>query len=106
MFNTAAGSGVPVPGAVTWSDDNTAMTFTPNELLERDSTYAVNITQGAQALNGAPMALEQEFLYYTYGKFAPGGSDPTEGGAKSETGSVRVYFTSPPKYVDNLEDYI
>ena len=98
--------GVPIAGEVTWNEDNTELTFAPSELLERNAIYTLSITKQATAASGTPIALEQQFQYFTYGDFGVQGSDPAQGGVKSGTGSVQVFFTAPPKGVDELKDYI
>ena len=98
--------GIPVDGEISWNDDHTEMTFEPVDQYERNSTYTLSITRDATAASGTPIALEQHFQFHTYGNFNVQGSEPTEGGTKAESGSVRVFFTSPPKRVDHLEDFI
>ena len=98
--------GTPVTGEVTWNDDNSQMIFEPVNLLDRNSTYILSVNRQATAASGTPLVLDQEFQYSTYGNFAISNSDPAGGGVKSETGNVRIFFTAPPKRVDNLEDYI
>jgi len=98
--------GVPVAGEVAWNDDNTQMTFESTDLLDRNAVYTLSITKQAAAVSGTPLALEQQFQYFTYGDFRVHSSDPSQGGVKSGTGSVRVFLTAPPKRVDDLKDYI
>lgn len=100
------GGGVPVAGEMTWNDDQTEMTFQPEELLNRDSIYTLIITQEVTAASGTPIALEQQYEYSTYATFRLQGSEPVEGGVKAENSNVQVFFTAPPKAVDNLEDYV
>ncbi len=92
-------------GEVTWNDDNTEMTFEPTDLLERNAAYTLTVTKQATAAGGTPLALEQQYQYFTYGNFSVQGSDPVQGGVKAGTGSVQVFFTAPPKNAD-LKDYI
>jgi alpha-2-macroglobulin len=100
------GGGAPVAGEVAWNNDKTAMTFEPEELLDRDSIYTLIITQEVTAASGTPIALEQQFEYSTYDTFRVQSSEPAEGGVKAENSNVQVTFTAPPKPVDNLEDYV
>lgn len=100
------GRGVPVAGKITWSADKTAMVFEPDELLERSSTYTLSITRDATAASGTPIALEQQFEYLTYGDFGVQSSEPAEGQTKVENNSVQVFFSAPPKSVDNLDEYV
>ncbi|MFL7868568.1 MAG: Ig-like domain-containing protein, partial [Anaerolineales bacterium] len=100
------GDGIPIAGESEWNEDNTEMTFKPDEQLERSLTYTVSITKDAKAASGTPIALEQQYQYFTYGDFSVQGSEPANEGTKAEQGSVRVFFTTPPKNVDDLEDYI
>ncbi len=100
------GEGVPVAGEIAWNDDKTEMTFEPVKPLERNSAYTLSITKEVTAASGTPIALEQQFEYFTYGDFTVNGSEPAEGQAKAENGNVRIFFSAPPKDVDDLEDYI
>jgi len=98
--------GVPVVGEISWNDDHTEMTFEPAERFERNSTYTLSITRDAVAASGTPIALEQQYQYFTYGDFSVHNSEPAEGGTKIENGSVRVFFTAPPKDLDDLEGFV
>jgi uncharacterized protein YfaS (alpha-2-macroglobulin family) len=100
------GAGASVPGNMSWNDDYTEMTFKPDEQFERNSTYTLTITRDATAASKTPIALEQQYQFFTYGNFNIQGSEPAEGGIKSENSGVRIFFTAPPKDVDNLEDYV
>ena len=98
--------GTPITGTVSWNEDYTKMTFKPDVGFARNSMYTVRLTQQATAANGTPLVLEQEFDYYTYGNFTVNGSDPGEGEAKTGTGSLRVFFTAPPKRVENIDELV
>jgi len=100
------GNGIPVNGDISWSDDHTEMTFEPVEPYERNTTYTLSVTRDATTASGTPIALEQQFQFSTYGDFNVQGSEPANGGIKAETGSVQIFFTTPPKKVDDLEDYV
>ena len=103
---TFASGGSPVAGEVTWNDDHTEMTFEPTDLLERNATYTLTVTKQAAAAGGTPLALEQQYQYYTYGDFSVQGSDLAQGGMKAGTGSVQVFFTAPPEQDVELKGYI
>jgi uncharacterized protein YfaS (alpha-2-macroglobulin family) len=100
------GGGIPVDGEMTWNTDKTEVKFKPNKQLQRNSTYTLSITKDVTAASGTPLALEQQFEYVTYDNFSVQGSYPVDGGTKAETDSVQIFFTTPPKDVANLEDYI
>ena len=100
------GGGIPVAGEMTWNAEKTEVTFKPTKRLQRNSTYTLSITKDITAASGTPLALEQQFEYVTYDDFGVQGSYPVDGETKAETGSVQVFFTTPPKDVDNLADYI
>ena len=100
------GGGIPVAGEMAWNAEKTEVTFKPAKQLQRNSTYTLSITKDITAASGTPLALEQQFEYVTYGDFGVQGSYPVGGETKAETGSVQVFFTTPPKDVDNLADYI
>ena len=100
------GGGIPVAGEMTWNAEKTEVAFKPTKRLQRNSTYTLSITKDITAASGTPLALEQQFEYVTYDDFGVQGSYPVDGETKAETGSVQVFFTTPPKDVDNLADYI
>lgn len=100
------GGGAPVAGEVSWDDDHTEMTFKPAELLERDLTYTLIVSQEVRGASGTPIALEQQFEYTTYDDFRVQSSEPAEGGVKPEMGSVQITFTAPPKSINNLDEYV
>jgi len=97
---------VPAIGELAWNEDNTEVTFRPDDLLDRNSSYTLNLTREIASAGGTPLALEQQYQYFTYDDFRVASSEPAEGGVKAENGSLRVTFTAPPKEVDNLDDYI
>ncbi len=103
---TFLGGGAPVTGEVAWNEDQTEMTFVPDKLLAGNTVYTLTVNSQATAVSGTPIALEQQFEYTTYRTFSIQSSEPVEAGIKAENNSVRVFFTAPPKKVDNLEDFI
>ncbi|MGB7874068.1 MAG: Ig-like domain-containing protein, partial [Anaerolineales bacterium] len=100
------GEGIPVDGDMSWNNEYTEMTFEPLEQYERNTTYTLSVTRDATAASSTSIALEQQFQFSTYGNFNVQGSEPANGGVKPETGSVQIFFTSPPKKGDDLEDFI
>jgi len=100
------GEGIPVAGDITWNNDNTVMTFKPRNQFKRNTTYTLSITRDAMAASGTPIALEQQYQFSTYGNFRVQGSQPSEGKTKLEGNGIQVYFTTPPKDVKDLEEYI
>lgn len=94
-----------VPGVFTWDEEQTVMNFKPSSLLDRGATYTLSITTQAAALGGEPLPLEHQFQYTTYSDFSLAGSDPLEGGVKSDS-SVRVLFSAPLKDSQDLEEWV
>jgi alpha-2-macroglobulin len=89
------GGGAPVAGEITWNDDATVMIFEPDELLERDTTYTLIITNEAAAASGSLIALEQQLDYVTYDDFRVQSSNPVEGGSKGKRQRAgRIYRAS------------
>jgi len=93
-------SGV-VEGAFAWNEEQTAVTYIPASLLERNALYTLTVTTQAAALSGTPIALEHLFEYTTYDDFAITNSDPSEGGVKGEY-YARIFFSAPLKDAENL----
>jgi uncharacterized protein YfaS (alpha-2-macroglobulin family) len=99
------GASGPLAGTFAWDEQQTVMTFTPSGLLERGASYSLAITTQAASLGGAPLPLEHQFEYTTYGDFDVTGSDPLEGGVKGE-GSVRILFSAPLQEADDPQDRV
>lgn len=86
-FSFSGNSGA-VRGKLSWNDDGSVLTFTPDRELERNTGYILNI--GANAKSKGGMALGQDYgaLVKTFDNFAVASTN-------IEYYSVTIAFTSP-----------
>jgi len=61
----AEGAASPVEGAITFSQQNTVMTFTPSEALSTDTVYWVNLTDDIKSAVGALPLFAKEYTFTT-----------------------------------------
>ncbi|NOY98027.1 MAG: hypothetical protein GXP40_02330 [Chloroflexi bacterium] len=94
-----------VAGTFSWSDDRTAFTFQPSNLLSRDTDYTLALSGQAQALGGTSLGGAVRVVMRTFPDFVVSGTTPTEGGTKKEYGSAKIVFSAP---VDdtNVDDFV
>lgn len=104
-FGLLQGGKVNVVGKVSWNDRYTQMSFTPDNLLERDTRYVLRLNQQAQARGGTPLEAPLIQEYITVPNLAVVSSDPTEGGVKQYYQSVVLTFNAPVKE-ENLKQYV
>ncbi len=53
-FNLVGLESAALPGTVTWDDEDTVFTFTPDALLTRNTSYVVSLSAAAQATAAPP----------------------------------------------------
>ena len=88
--------GNPVAGNFTWDESGTQVTFTPEENLQRDVPYRLDIATEAASFGGIPMQDSFEYIFRTYPAFAV--YDVTDADFHfyyAGNGSLKVYFTTP-----------
>ena len=61
-FSLIGPHGLPVAGQTSWDERNTMMTFTPDNLLERDAEYIIRLDAEAQGRGGTPLGTPFEAL--------------------------------------------
>ncbi len=64
-FSFTQADGTPVPGNLSWNEDNTIMTFTPARPLSLATRYAVRLSRRARAITTAPLAQEGLWIFET-----------------------------------------
>ena len=93
-FAMQTSDGTPVSGQSAWNEDFTTFTFTPTDLLQRDTLYSVSLGAEAAALGGTPLGEPIQLSWYTLPELAISGSDPSEGGVKDNYTQLRLFFSS------------
>ena len=97
--------GAPVAGQASWDERTTVMTFTPDNLLERDAEYIIRLDAEAQGRGGTPLGTPYEALVLSTPQLAVTNSTPVEGGVKRTYEPVFLYFSAPVG-TDNVKPYI
>ncbi len=94
-FSLLEGGTNPVSGSATWNAAFTEMTFTPSELLARDTEYNLQLSQDASARGGTPLGTPFSAVYRTVPPLGVLGSDPPNGGVKPIYSSVTLSMNGP-----------
>jgi hypothetical protein len=94
-----------VPGAFTWDDANTQVTFTPNNLLQRGASYTYMLEPQTAARGGSWLENRLTVSFNTVSEFAVLETDPWRGGTKEYYAPVTLTFNAPFD-VENPLDYI
>ncbi|MGC9398263.1 MAG: Ig-like domain-containing protein [Anaerolineae bacterium] len=90
-FTLLSENGEPVPGAITWQEEETEMVFTPTQTLALDTRYTAAINEGARALTGAPVETPRRWSFTTVPYPAVESISPADG--------VRGYDISRPVHI-------
>jgi len=104
-FLLQARDGSPVEGQSSWNEDFTTFTFTPTELLQRDTTYWVSLSAEAAALGGTQLGEPISLSWNTVPELFISGSVPSEGGTKDIYEGIRIFVSSHLSN-DNIDKYI
>jgi uncharacterized protein YfaS (alpha-2-macroglobulin family) len=104
-FALQASDGPPVEGQASWNEDFTTFTFTPSELLQRDTTYLVSLGAEAAALGGTQLGEPISLSWNTVPELFISGSTPAEGGTKDIYEGIRLFVSSHLSN-DNIDKYI
>ncbi|MGQ9467058.1 MAG: Ig-like domain-containing protein [Anaerolineae bacterium] len=86
-----------IPGRFSWSEDSKTMTFTPEGLLDYNTTYVFRITQAARSRQGnAPLKADYQYSFRTVPRPAILRTDPPDGDKNAAPGTFfAIYFASP-----------
>jgi uncharacterized protein YfaS (alpha-2-macroglobulin family) len=104
-FSLLAPNGSPVMGSSSWNEDSTVFTFTPASLLERETTYILNLNGQAQARGGTQLGDSLNASVISMPALSVYRSEPVQGGQMDPNASPVLYFTAPIQDKDVL-DYV
>ena len=85
---TFSGTEGTLDGEFTWNEDQTEMTFVPDDVLGRNVGYILNLGAAAQSQGGMVLSADYGAVYTTYDHFAVAAT-------KTEFGMTTFTFTSP-----------
>ncbi len=85
---TFSGTEGTLAGEFFWNEEQTEMTFIPNDVLARNVGYIVNLGAAAQSQGGMVLSADYGAVYTTYDNFAVAST-------KTELGTTTFTFTSP-----------
>jgi len=94
-FSLVDAAGGPVPGQFSWNEDFTVLTFSPDNLLARDSLYRLLLNGSARARGGTELGSSLDAGFHTYPELRVTGSNPPEGGFKPQHGGLQIHFNAP-----------
>jgi hypothetical protein len=105
-FALLAPNGVSVDGDIEWDENNKNFTFTPDQNLNRNAAYTIQLDEGAESYGGLPIDTAFETTRTTYPAFS---TDPSQSSAfepfYASYGQYQLYFTTPVDSED-YKDYI
>lgn len=102
-FSLAGLGGSPVPGESTWDEDTTTLTFTPDNLLARDTIYNLSLNGQAQARGGTPLGDSLEVSVATVPPLSVYRTEPPQGEPLAPSGNLALYFSAPIQSKDPLK---
>jgi len=85
---TFRGTEGTLPGKFSWNEEETTLTFVPEDLLERNVGYTVNVNAAASSKGGMVLGADYGAVYTTYDNF-------TVSTTKTEFGATTFTFNSP-----------
>lgn len=99
-FSLTDSAGQPVSGQGSWDERDTVYSFTPDDLLARDTDYTMTVADTASARGGASLG-RQQYGFHTYPDLGIAFTVPGDGGVKNAFESVEIRLTSPlPDFAD------
>jgi hypothetical protein len=94
-FSLISGTGEPVSGTWTWSEDLREAAFLADDLLSRGSNYAVVLPAEASSAGGTPLGLDTRFSFQTTGEFRFLGTPAGQSYTTSIYEGATLYFNNP-----------
>jgi uncharacterized protein YfaS (alpha-2-macroglobulin family) len=95
-FLVAALDGSPVAGSIEWSETDTVLTFTPDDLFARGERYIVTIPQEAQSRGGSRLSSSfGDYYFYAANELYVQTTNPANGGLKNYYQNVMFEFNAP-----------
>lgn len=105
-FSISASDGARVAGDFEWDDNNKSFKFTPNQLLNRSTTYRIQLDSGAESAGGLPIATTTTTERATYPAFSLDSTKlPELSMHYGQFGTYKFHFTTPIGD-ENLRDLI
>lgn len=90
--------GSKVPGTFSWNERGTAVTFTASGgYLPRETAYTLTVGSASRSRGGAPLGQDIQSQFSTYRPFRFEGANIPEGGLRSRSDGLVLYFGAPPK---------
>ncbi|GAP15444.1 large extracellular alpha-helical protein [Longilinea arvoryzae] len=90
--------GDPIPGSLKWSEDATQVTYTPAEMLARDTLYTLALSTQATGLGGTALSKPLAANFHTVPALSVVGTDPGQGKTIKSYGGyggLVLTFSSP-----------
>lgn len=84
-----------LPGELSWNDDDTVLTFTPSNLLRRDTIYTIKLSDETQDSGDPQLGFEVISNFRTVPPLRVIASEPLEGGLMETYAGVTVNFSGP-----------
>ncbi len=96
--------GSKVPGTFSWNERGTVVTFTASGgLLPRQTAYTLTIGAESRSRGGAPLGQDVQAQFSTYPPFQFEGANIPEGGVRSSSEGLFLYFGAPLKIPKNTD---
>lgn len=104
-FSVITADGQPHPGALSWDEASTELTFTPSELYNRNTFYTISLDNSAASRGGSAIAASVQSRFHTVPALDFQTSTPADGGFKEPQARIALYFNSIlPE--EGLEEFI
>ena len=87
--------GAVVPGRISWNDDATAATFTPNGRLATSTRYVVTVEKGLRGARGGETSVERTSAFTTIAPPSVSGTHPANGEHSADRYGVSIQFATP-----------
>jgi len=102
-FSFRKADGTNVAGGITWEENFTKLIFTPEEILQRDTEYILEIPSAAQSSGGTTLEEGLLVTVYTVPELTIYNTDPAAGDSIDSMSSVGLTFSSPLMKSDQSE---
>lgn len=90
--------GNAVPGTFAWNERGTVVTFSASGgLLPRETAYTLTVGSASRSRGGAPLGQDIQSQFSTYRPFRFEGANIPQGGLRSRSEGLVLYFGAPPK---------
>ncbi len=94
--------GNKVPGTFSWNERGTVVTFTASGgLLPRETAYTLTVGAASRSRGGETLGQDVQSQFFTYRSFRFEGANIPQGGLRSPSEGLVLYFGAPPKIPQN-----